>query len=132
MEYETSIENKLIEYGNTVASKRRKAYGAKEWYLEEHGVEMPHALKMIVDSSWGTSSEILWTAKELQIKVVHLTKCVAHLEAYKDGIDSILENGPESTLEEPAKTETQSVVPEAWKPTELQLKQMATDGRIKN
>jgi len=124
MEYETSTENKLIEYGNTIASKLRLAEGAKEWYLEKHGVEMPHALRMLVDSSWGTSSEILGTAQELQ-------KRVTYLEGLNNVLENLINNGPES-LEEPAKEESQSVIPEAWKPTELQLKQMATDGRIKD
>ena len=80
MEYETSTENKLIEYGNTVKSKVRLAEGAKVWYLSRHGRQMPHALQMIVDSSWGTSGEILNTAVELQDKVNYLNKKIEILE----------------------------------------------------
>ena len=102
MDYETSTENKLIEYGNTVKSKVRLAEGAKAWYLSTHGEKMPHALQMIVDSSWGTSGEILLTAIELQSEVDRLSKWVKTVEG-------IINNGPEST-EEPETPTTHKVI----------------------
>jgi len=122
MEYETSTENKLIEYGNTVKSKVRLAEGAKAWYLSTHGEKMPHALQMIVDSSWGTSGEILDTAIELQDEV-------KKLKHYISCIESLIMNGPES-MEEPESTNVPQGEKSDWVPTEQDLKGLSTDGRV--
>ena len=102
-----------------VKANKGRAKSAKETYLDKHGVEMPYYLRMVVDGNYRTSEALLDNSSFLLDEIKILKEYIARME-------NIMENGP---IEPKASNEPKPPTdPREY--TELELKQLSTDGRL--
>jgi len=110
--------NDIEELKKMIIANKTRAINSKDAYLDAHGVKMPYYLRMVVDGNYKTSEALLNNSSFLLDEIQKLNEHISNLE-------DIIQNGPGSVKPQ---VEIQSSEPREY--TELELKQLSTDGRL--
>jgi len=110
-----------------IIANKARAINSKETYLDSHGVVMPYYLRMVVDGNYRTSEALLNNSSFLLDEIKELQEKYNLLKEHAENLEDILMNGPEA-VETKISNEVKQEPKHEY--TELELKQLSTDGRL--